>query len=59
MVSHTITHSQVSNRLLQLGVGLGGLMAAVLFVVEPIWPRAFTQVSLWLAPCSGVAIMSQ
>lgn len=37
---------QVSDRLLQLGVGLGGMLALVLLVADPIWPRTFTQVGL-------------
>jgi hypothetical protein len=36
---------QISDRLLQLGVGLGGSLAAVLLIAEPVWPKAFTQVS--------------
>jgi Na+-transporting NADH:ubiquinone oxidoreductase subunit NqrE len=35
---------QVSNRLLQLGVGLGGVIALVLLIADPVWPRTFTQV---------------
>jgi len=34
---------EVSDRLLQLGVGLGGMLALVLLIADPIWPRTFTQ----------------